>query len=92
MTKNKTKDLKDVTGQTDVITIKELADQFSMTGLRVSQILKEAEVVPMGKIPQRDVVSGRPSPGKPSVAFNRAEAIDTVQKATSVKVGMAAAS
>lgn len=88
----KGKDLKDVTGQEGLMTVKAISEETKLVATKVSQILKDAGIEPVGKIPKRDPISKRPSVGKPMLAFERETALKAIQNATGIKVGLPAAS
>lgn len=86
----KNKELENVSGKTGFITTKQLADKYQLKALKVSQILREADVQPTGKIPQLDAVSKRPSPGKPSLAYDETAALKAMEQVVSVPTAQVA--
>lgn len=87
----KTKELTDVSGTPGMMTLQDLADKYQLTTLKISQILKEAEVAPAGKMPVLDAVSKKPSVGKPRLAFDEAQAAKAIEQVTNVKAAPAVA-
>lgn len=51
-------------------TIRQLGQEFLVTPLRVTEILREAEVWPVGKIPKRDPETQNKIKGKPELAYD----------------------
>lgn len=62
------KTLPDMSTSKTVTTVKTLSNEFNMKPLKVAQILSAANVEPVGKIPV--TVDGKPSVGKPTLAFD----------------------
>ena len=90
MTTNKIdyKALKDVTGDTSVVTPTVLATEFETSNLKISQALSAAGVTPVGKIPR--LVDGKPAIGKPTLAFNGVLAREAITKSLAVETKTAA--
>lgn len=64
-------------GDKTVATFENLAQKFSSDSMKISKIIKDANLSPVGKIPRLDS-SGNVKVGKPALAFDLKMASDII--------------
>ena len=64
------------------MTSKQLASEYAVDQVRVSKILREAAIEPIGKLKQLDEATGKVAVGRPVLAFDMKDANAAMRKAT----------